>query len=65
MKSFGAFSIASGLLSAMFFSSRFAARDCIQCFTNIQDEKQEMALQVKKLLLKHHPRPNAFIPKSC
>ncbi|KAJ3091319.1 hypothetical protein HK102_000962 [Quaeritorhiza haematococci] len=60
---FGVVGISAGAFATVWFSSKLAARDCLQCLINTRDKKTELYKTVRKVLGEHHPNAHKFFAK--
>ncbi|KAI9090054.1 hypothetical protein DFS34DRAFT_597742 [Phlyctochytrium arcticum] len=51
----------AGSFAGIYYTSKLAARDCIQCILNEDDKKSELYKTVKTLLVEHHPDARTFL----
>ena len=61
----GAVAVTSGVFGSLYFSSKAAARQCLQCFVDLKDKESRMHRVAKELLLAHHPDAQKFMIKEA
>ncbi|KAJ3042414.1 hypothetical protein HDV00_007370 [Rhizophlyctis rosea] len=59
----GIAAITAGAFATTFYSSKIAARQCIQCFIDVEDKKSQLYLTVRQLLKDHHPDAHVYFRK--
>ncbi|KAI9011350.1 hypothetical protein BC832DRAFT_538368 [Gaertneriomyces semiglobifer] len=59
----GLVAITGGVFAGTYFASRFAAKQCLQCFVDVEDKKSELYKATRMLLKDYHPTADAFFAK--
>ncbi|KND03618.1 uncharacterized protein SPPG_01094 [Spizellomyces punctatus DAOM BR117] len=56
----GIAAITAGAFATTYYTSKVAARSCLQCFLDVDNKKSELYLATRKLLADHHPDAKKF-----
>ncbi|KAI9206076.1 uncharacterized protein BJ171DRAFT_473600 [Polychytrium aggregatum] len=60
---FGVVGISAGAFATVYWSSKYAAKSCVQCFVDTQDKKSELYKTTIQILKQYHHNPKEFLDK--
>ncbi|KAJ3151575.1 hypothetical protein HDU89_002018 [Geranomyces variabilis] len=56
----GIAAISAGAFASTYYTSKWAARECLQCFVDVEDKKSELYKTTRRLLKEHNPDADKY-----
>ncbi|KAJ3185595.1 hypothetical protein HDU87_000218 [Geranomyces variabilis] len=56
----GIAAISAGAFASTYYTSKWAARECLQCFIDVEDKKSELYKTTRRLLKEHNPDADKY-----
>ncbi|KAJ3149129.1 hypothetical protein HDU86_007072 [Geranomyces michiganensis] len=56
----GIAAISAGAFASTYYTSKWAARQCLQCFIDVEDKKSELYKTTRRLLQEHNPDADKY-----